>query len=72
MRSLLKEGFPRIKVTCADIPRLMELMAHDKKNASAGRPNFSLLLAVGLPEIDCVPNSGDIESALDIYRDMMC
>lgn len=69
---LLKEGFPRIKVTCDDIPRLMELMAHDKKNASAGHPNFSLLIAVGEPEIDCIPEPKDIESALDIYRDMMC
>lgn len=68
---ILKPFYPHIHVKCDDIPGLMEFMAHDKKNAVAGKPNFTLLLHVGEPEIDCLPASKDIESALDIYRDVM-
>ena len=67
---VLKEQYPHITVTCDDIPQLIALMAHDKKNAQAGRPNFTLLTAVGTPEIDCLPSIKDIEAALEIYRDM--
>lgn len=68
---VLKPEYPRIKVTCDDIPELIALMARDKKNAVAGHPNFTLLLAPGKPEIDCLPSQSDIEAALEIYRDMM-
>ncbi|MDE6772427.1 MAG: hypothetical protein K2J49_07480, partial [Muribaculaceae bacterium] len=68
----LKPHYPRISVTCDDIPLLISLMAHDKKNAAAGHPNFTLLLSPGNPVIDCVPEAKDIEAALEIYRDMMC
>lgn len=70
--AVLKKQYPRIKVTCEDIPKLIALMAHDKKNAAAGHPNFTLLREIGYPEIDCVPDLKEIESALDIYRDIMC
>lgn len=69
--TLLKAYYPSTGVTCTDIPRLMELMAHDKKNATAGQPNFTLLTAVGDPLIDCLPSSADIRSALEIYLDMI-
>lgn len=69
---LLKENYPRIKTDCKDIPILISFMAHDKKNAAAGQANFTLLKAVGEPEIDCIPENKDIETALEIYRDMMC
>ncbi len=69
--TILKAQYPRVKMTCEDIPKLISLMAHDKKNASAGHPNFTLLTTVGTPLIDCVPDGKEIESALEIYRDMM-
>lgn len=69
---ILKPFYPRISVKCDDISILIGLMAHDKKNAKAGSPNFTLLTEIGVPEIDCLPSHKDIESALDIYRDMMC
>lgn len=67
---ILKQVYPRTGVTCEDIPLLIELMAHDKKNATAGKPNFTLLLEPGVPEIDCLPAIEDIKAALDIYIDM--
>lgn len=67
---ILKPAYPRIAVKCEDIPLLIGLMAHDKKNAVIGRPNFTLLLEPGVPEIDCLPELKDIEAALDIYRDL--
>ena len=67
--TLLKEHYPDTHVDCKDIPRLMELMAHDKKNATAGQPNFTLLKAIGEPEIDCLPTEDDIRAALEIYLD---
>lgn len=67
---LLKENYPKLHTTCKGIDRLMELMAHDKKNASAGRPNFTLLESVGEPVIDCVPETKDIATALEIYCDL--
>lgn len=68
---VLKPFYPRTGVTCDDIPLLIGFMAHDKKNAVAGRPNFTLLEAPGKPIIDCLPEMKDIEAAIDIYRDMM-
>lgn len=67
----LKPYYPSAGVTCNDVPRLIEFMAHDKKNAVAGRPNFTLLTEPGVPVIDCLPEKKDIEAALDIYRDIM-
>lgn len=68
---ILKHVYPRAKVTCEDTALLIELMAHDKKNASAGKPNFTLLRSPGVPEIDCLPSNEEIRTALDIYLDMM-
>lgn len=68
---VLKPFYPRTGVTCDDISILISLMAHDKKNAVAGKPNFTLLEAVGKPVIDCVPDIKEIEAALEIYRDIM-
>lgn len=68
---VLKPFYPRTGVSCDDIPLLISLMAHDKKNAVAGCPNFTLLEAPGKPIIDCLPEIKDIEAALEIYRDIM-
>lgn len=69
--ALLKGQYPRTGIICDDIPVLIGIMSHDKKNAVAGRANFTLLKAIGCPEIDCVPEEKEVEAALDIYRDMM-
>ncbi|MDE7159780.1 MAG: HAD-IA family hydrolase [Muribaculaceae bacterium] len=66
-RDMLRTLFPRIGVSCADVPRLLVLMGHDKKNSRAGRPNFTLLRAPGEAVIDCNPSAQDIRDALDIY-----
>lgn len=68
---VLKSQYPRLTIKCEEIQTLMELMAHDKKNVTNGHPNFTLLLSPGSPEIDCMPLQKDIETALEIYRDMM-
>lgn len=70
--SVLKPFYPRVEMSCQDIPELISLMARDKKNAAAGHPNFTLLKNIGAPQIDCIPEIKDIEAALEIYRDMMC
>ncbi len=71
LNAVLKEWYPRTGVKCDDIPMLIELMSHDKKNAVAGRPNFTLLTKPGVPEIDCQPEIKDVETVLEIYMDMV-
>lgn len=68
---ILKPVYPKSNIKCEDIPLLIKLMAHDKKNATAGKPNFTLLLEPGVPEIDCLPELKEIEAALDIYLDLV-
>lgn len=70
-QAVLKPLYPRVQITCEDIDPLINLMAHDKKNASAGRPNFTLLIAPGEPVIDCLPDINEVRTALEIYLDMM-
>lgn len=67
---ILKPAYPGANVKCEDIPDLIRLMAHDKKNAVVGKANFTLLIRPGVPEIDCVPDTKDIEAALNIYFDI--
>lgn len=67
---VLKQFYPHMEVTCKDVPELMAYMAHDKKNSSVGKANFTLLEAVGSPVIDCVPSAKEIEEALSLYIDM--
>lgn len=57
-------------ISCDDYPRLLELMRHDKKNASPDAINFTLLEAPGAPRIDCTACDDDIMAALDIFRDL--
>lgn len=68
---VLKPHYPRTNVNCDDIPTLISLMSHDKKNASVGHANFTLLSSPGVSVIDCVPGKKEIETALGIYLDMM-
>lgn len=69
--NVLKPFYPRVNVTCDDISILIGIMAHDKKNAKTGQPNFTLLSEPGCPVIDCIPDMKEITAALEIYLDMM-
>lgn len=64
-------GYKSLSFTCDNYPRLFELMGHDKKNAVAGKPCFVLLEAPGQPVTDVEVSTADIETALDITRDML-
>lgn len=66
-RHMLRGLYGRLNITCGDVPRLIRLMGHDKKNLQAGCPNFTLLRAPGDPVIDCHPSERDIRDSLDIY-----
>ena len=68
--TMLKEHFPAAGVRCTDIDRLIELMRHDKKNASPDRINFTLLREIGSPEWDACPSEEDIRAAFEIYGDL--
>ncbi len=65
------EKYDSYDVCCDDYPLLIEAMQHDKKNISTDRINFTLLRAVGVPEINHYVSPQQIEAALDIYRDLM-
>ncbi|MDE5813624.1 MAG: HAD-IA family hydrolase [Muribaculaceae bacterium] len=69
--AMLKQYFPDAGVKCTDIDRLIELMRHDKKNASANRINFTLLNEIGKPEWDVCPDEEDIRSAYEIYGNLV-
>lgn len=58
-------------ITCDDYPALIELMRQDKKNLNADAINFTLLRDPGDIVTDATIDPETIESALDIYRDLM-
>lgn len=69
---LLKEAYSDVPpITCADYPGLLRLMAHDKKNTVPGQINFTLLSAPGTPLINQTADSAAIQTALDLYRDLL-
>jgi 3-dehydroquinate synthase len=67
----VKSNYGTHNITCEDYPTLLEIMSHDKKNASPDAINFTLLSEVGNPIINCVASHDEIKTALDIYRDLM-
>ena len=67
--NILKPYFPANPFSCKDIPAIMELMAHDKKNHNFGQPDFTLLARIGQPVYGCIPPISEIEKALEIYLD---
>lgn len=67
----LVETYPAIDITCADTPRLMEIMAGDKKNSGDGKINFVLLEEIGKPLYDCKLSDEEIAAALDIRAEML-
>lgn len=67
---LLKTYYPRLSLTPDSFPEICNLMARDKKNTITGRPNFTLLQAIGEPVINCHPGDGEILEALNTYLAM--
>ncbi len=69
---LLRRAYPLpASITCKDYDALLALMAHDKKNASPDRINFTLLRSPGDPVIDQIVTPDEIRTALDLYRDQI-
>ena len=66
--SFIEENYGRMSITCDDYPELLELMTHDKKN-TAGVINFSLLSDIGELRLNQTATNGEIEEALDFYRE---
>ncbi len=56
---------------CDDYAFLLDCMAQDKKNTTAGSVNFTLLEDVGKPQVNVATTADEIKNALDIYRDLM-
>lgn len=71
LSSFVKDNYGVFAINCKDYDYLLEYMSHDKKNASAGSINFTLLKDIGDIEINCVISPDEIKSALDIYCDEM-
>ena len=65
----IRENYGVFEITCNDYPALYEYMAHDKKNATAGEINFTLLKGVGEIVPNCIVEKELIYQALDFYRD---
>ncbi len=69
--SYVRKNYGVFDITCDDYPAIVEAMRHDKKIVTADNITFTLLEAVGKPQIDCVVSPEQIGAALDIYRDLM-
>lgn len=67
----VRSHYPAPAVSCDDYPRLLQLMANDKKNTQAGVITFTLLQAPGAPLTDRTVAADDITAALDITRDLL-
>ncbi|MGM9863742.1 MAG: 3-dehydroquinate synthase family protein [Lepagella sp.] len=67
----VREVFPPYPLGCKDFDALVDLMAHDKKNAIAGHPLFVLLPAPGQPVLDVPASIADIRASLDITCDLL-
>ena len=68
--AFVKENYSTFSISCDDYPRLLDLMSHDKKNASPDAINFTLLSDIGVAHIDQTATPDEIKAALDIFRDL--
>ena len=66
-RLFIKEHYGKFPFTCKHYPRLLELMAHDKKNHEAGQVNFTLLADIGDIRINQTASKEEIEEMFDFY-----
>lgn len=67
---VLKSHFPKIYFDCNDYSELLRFMNEDKK-IEGSLFNFTLLSKVGHPLYNQEVGEAEVESAFDIYRDMM-
>ena len=63
----IRDHYGHFQFDCKDYPRLHELMAHDKKNQSAGEVNFTLLGGIGDIHINQTATQEEIMEMLDFY-----
>lgn len=68
---LKEQGYGNPGIECKDYAELLEFMHHDKKNDSPDSINFTLLAAPGRPLTDRTASAAEIETALDIFRDLI-
>lgn len=59
--------YPKVALPSADQKGILELLCHDKKN-KAGRVNFVLLKAIGVPEIDVDVPQTLFSKAFEFYH----
>ncbi|MBD5224703.1 MAG: 3-dehydroquinate synthase [Bacteroidales bacterium] len=67
----VRDNYGAFPISCKDYDRLLDFMAHDKKNSNPEGYTFTLLKAFGDPVIGAEATTGDIKAALDIYCDMI-
>ena len=67
----IRTNYNAFDFSCDDYPFLYDAMLRDKKNLSPDTVAFTLLEDVGKPKIEVPASKEEIESALDIYRDLM-
>ena len=67
----MRHHYGAYDITCNDYDRLLEFMAHDKKNTTPGRRAFTLLKDIGQPVTGVEANPEEVKAALDIYRDLL-
>lgn len=70
LASFVRGHYPPPEITCDDYPKLLQLMAHDKKSR-AGEINCTLLADCGKPVVDCAIEPERMTAALDIARDLL-
>lgn len=63
--SIMLEQYGKIGYSCKDYDKIIDFMAHDKKNADPNAINFTLLKAVGNVQIDQICSREEIREALE-------
>ncbi len=66
--AFIRDNYGRMTINCDDYPALIQLMQHDKKNAS-GLINFTLLEDIGRIRINQTATVDEIKEALDFFRE---
>lgn len=69
--NFVRHNYPTHSISCNDYPELIQLMTHDKKSLQSGTINCTLLQQIGQPKIDCIVTAQQMQTALDITRDLL-
>ncbi len=67
----VKRYYGAFDISCNDYKDLLEFMHHDKKNTVTGDLSCTLLKAYGDPQINVPVTSAEMQTALDLYRDLL-